>query len=249
LREVGALSALEGVSPADLGPFIAEIRHFWTVDDQLVQSQVSATGWSYTEASLLEAGGKATEGFPNVLPRLLPHLDGLGERLASGGAFLDVGTGVGCLSIAMARRFPSLQVVGIDAWAPALALARKNVGDAGLTQRIELREQPGEDLPDERAFDLGWIPAPFIPPTVLDRVAQRVHRALRPGGWVLLAVAKPGEGLRGAALDFRVALWGGRPMTQAEAERVLVDAGLTQVKTLPGPPRDFKMIVAGRRAG
>ena len=33
-----------------------------------------------------------------------------------------------------------------------------------------------------------------------------------------------------------------------EVEKRLADVGFTQVRTLPGPPRDFKIIVAGRRA-
>jgi len=46
----------------------------------------------------------------------------------------------------------------------------------------------------------------------------------------------------------RVALYGGAPSTQPEIEKLLAEKGLAEVKTLPGPPRDFKMIVAGRRA-
>ena len=135
-----------------------------------------------------------------------------------------------------------------DGGSPSLALARKNVGYAGLLDRIELREQPGEELPDERAFDLAWIPAPFVPRHALGRLVEQVHRALKPGGWLLFAAAKPGEDSRGAALRFRVALYGGASSTQQEIEKLLAEKGLTEVKTLPGPPRDFKIIVAGRRA-
>ena len=81
----------------------------------------------------------------------------------------------------------------------------------GSQDRIEIREQPGEELPDERAFDLAWIPAPFVPPHALGRLVEQVQRALKPGGWLLFAAAKPGEDSRGAALRFRVALYGGAP--------------------------------------
>jgi hypothetical protein len=36
--------------------------------------------------------------------------------------------------------------------------------------------------------------------------------------------------------------------TQSEIDQLLTDKGLTEVRTLPGPPRDFKIIVAARRA-
>lgn len=249
LREIGALQALDGTSAADLAPLLAEIRHFWALDNDFLSTPERAPGWTYTDTEVLQSAGEATQGFANVLPRFLPQLEGLGPRLEGpAAAFLDVGTGVARLSIAMARKWPSLRVVGLDVWGPSLALARRNVAEAGLQGQVELRELPAEDLADERAFDLAWIPAPFVPPPALGRLVERVHRALKPGGWLLFAAAKPGEDVRGAALRFRVALFGGAPSTQQEIEKVLTDKGLTEVRTLPGPPRDFKIIVAGRRA-
>jgi SAM-dependent methyltransferase len=250
LREAGALQALEGTSAGEVAPLLAEIRHFWSLDNDFLVRPERAPGWTYADPDVLQGGGDVTEGFPNVLPRLLPLLEGLAPRLeGSGAAFLDVGTGVGKLAIGMARKWPSLRVVGLDVWGPSLALARKNVTDAGLRDRIVLREQPGEQLPDDSVFDLAWIPAPFVPKHALGRLVAQVHRALKPGGWLLFAAAKPGEDLRGAALGFHVALFGGAPSTQQEIETLLVEKGLTDVKVLPGPPRDFKIVVAGRRAG
>jgi SAM-dependent methyltransferase len=202
----------------------------------------------HTDTSILQGGGELTAGFANVLPQLLPMLDGLAQRLGTpGAAFLDVGTGVARLAIAMARKWPALNVVGLDVSGPALALARRNVAQADCEGRIELREQPAQELPDESAFDLAWIPAPFVPEYALGCLVERVHRALKPGGWMLFATARPGEDLRGAAMRFRVALFGGKPMTQDEAETLIADKGFVDVRTLPGPPRDVKMIVAGRR--
>src|SRR5262249_29772751 len=143
---------------------LAELRHFWQLDNDFLEKPERAPGWTYTDTEVLQVGGQITEGFANVLPRLLPMLEGLAPRLeGSGAAFLDVGTGVARLAIGMAKKWPSLRVVGLDVWGPSLALARKNVTEAGLGDRIELREQRGEEVPDERAFDLAWIPAPFVP--------------------------------------------------------------------------------------
>lgn len=247
LREAGALQALEGTSPAEVAPLLAEMRHFWALDDDFLAMPSRAPGWRYTDTDVLQGGGEITEGFANVLPRFLPLLDGLGPRLDSGATFLDVGTGVARLSIGLARRWPSLRVVGLDVWGPSLAIARKNVLDAGLQDRIEVREQAGEELSDEQTFDLAWLPAPFVPAPAVPPLVERLHRALKPGGWLLFAAAKSGDDLRGAALRFRVALYGGAPSTQPEIEKLLAEKGFVDVKTLPGPPRDFKMIVAGRR--
>ena len=248
LREIGATAALDGTTPDELRPLLVEIKHFWLVDSDFLANSDRPQGWGYTDSAVLDSAGELTQGFAQALPRIAQDLPGLAERLhAADGRFLDVGTGVGRLSIAMARRFPSLHVVGVDTWAPSLTLARHHIAEARLNDRIELREQSGADLSDRDAFDLAWIPAPFIPPEAIGGLLDRVYRALKPGGWVLFATAKPGEDLRGAVMRFRVAQWGGRPTTQADVEALLTRAGFADLKVLPGPPRDFKMIVAARR--
>ncbi|MFN8061091.1 MAG: class I SAM-dependent methyltransferase [Vicinamibacterales bacterium] len=227
---------------------LAELRHFWDLDDDLLTMPGRAPGWSYTDAAVLQRAGDISEGFATVLPRLLPLLDGLSNRLQTpGAAFLDVGTGVAKLALAMARVWPSLAVVGIDVWPPALAIARANIEEAGLQNRVEVREQPCEQLTDEAMYDLAWLPAPFVPKHSLGNLSERVHGALKPGGWLLCAAAKPGDDLRGAALRFRVQLYGGEPSAQTEIENLLSAKSFINVRTLPGPPRDYKIIVAGQR--
>jgi SAM-dependent methyltransferase len=249
LQEIGATAAMEGASPEELKALFTEIRHFWLLDGEVLSSPERAPGWTHTDHDILATGGELTEGFANVLTRIAPQFEDLGARLEGrNGSFLDVGTGVARLSIAIARRWPSLRVVAVDTWGPSLSLARSNVTAAGLQDRIELREQDAGELLDERAFDLAWIPAPFIPPQELWRIVGRVHRALKPGGWLLFGTAKPGTDLRAALMAFRVATWGGQLTAQEEIEKRLADACFKQIRVLPGPPRDFKMIIAARRA-
>lgn len=248
LRAAGAEAALEAAAPAELAPLLAELRHFWVLDDDFLAAHDRAPGWHYRDEAALDSGGEITRGFPAVLARIAPTLDELEARLAAPTSrFLDVGVGVGQLSIAMARQWPSLHVVGIDPWAPSLARAHAGVAAAGLGDRIELREQAGEDLADSSRYDLAWVPAPFIEEHRLPVVARRVREALVPGGWALFAAARTCDDLRGEAMRFRVALYGGRAWTAAELDALLRDAGFGDVRTLPGPPRDFKMIVAARR--
>jgi SAM-dependent methyltransferase len=118
--------------------------------------------------------------------------------------------GVAGLSIAMAHLWPSLRVVGIDPWPPALFLARENVQRAGLRDRIVLREQVVEDLADTEAFDLVWLPSAFIPAKAIPPACENVCRALRPGGWLLFAMATPGtDPLTASLVRLRTVLWGG----------------------------------------
>src|SRR5258706_71544 len=83
-------------------------------------------------------------------------LGDLAARFEKGARFLDVGVGVGSLSIAMCRAFPQVRAVGLDVFEVPLGIARDKVARAGLADRIELRQVAIEDLKDEEAFDLVW---------------------------------------------------------------------------------------------
>jgi len=249
LQHAGVHDAVHAAAPEEVAPLLAELRHFWLLDDELVRHPERAAGWTSADPDLLDSAGEVTRGFPHALARFAPQLDGLAVRLeAPGAAFLDVGVGVGHLAIAMARRWHHLRVLGVDPFAPALARARDRVAAAQLGDRVELSAQPVEDLADEAAFDLAWVPAPFIPDAVMCRVIARVRDALKPGGWLLVAVATSGEDLRGAAMSLRVARFGGRAATRDEVFALLHESGLTDIRALPSPPRDFKIVVAARRS-
>jgi release factor glutamine methyltransferase len=54
-------------------------------------------------------------------------------RLPHGGRVLDLGTGSGALALALAHSRPDAQVVALDASQPALAVARENAAQLGLS--------------------------------------------------------------------------------------------------------------------
>jgi SAM-dependent methyltransferase len=209
--------------------------------------------WDPTEPAVMQAAGEASAAFPGLLARsIAPRLEGLAARLeAPGAAFLDVGVGVAALAVEMARRWPSLRVLGIDPWPPALAIARAQVRRAGLGARIALRWQRGQDLREEARFDLAWVPGAFIPAADLPAVLHRAARALRPAGWLLLATAAtaPGDALAAALGRLRVAAWGGAEATPEAVARLLDGAGLASVTALPRPPGSAIAVVAGRAPG
>jgi SAM-dependent methyltransferase len=210
----------------------------------------AAHGWRYADPALLEAWGvRSVEPVPIWAKRLFPALDGLCESLAAPTAsFLDVGTGVGRLAIAMCEQFPALRVVGLDPFDTALELARRNVAEAGLEDRIELRPKPVQDLADQDCYDLAWVPVMFLPADVAARGLHRVRAALRPGGWVVLgSMAAEGNGLQPAVQRLVSLLFGSGRLFPDHAAEMLRAAAYERIQILPAAPGVPIRMIVGRR--
>ncbi|MCX6981694.1 MAG: peptide chain release factor N(5)-glutamine methyltransferase [Verrucomicrobia bacterium] len=123
-----------------------------------------------------------------LIPR--PETEQLCEMLASadcawkGGRIADVGTGSGCIALALALALPDARVTGLDAADNALALARENADRCGLTARVTFAKS---DLLSaaEAPFDLIVANLPYIPTgelAALQPEVQRDPRAALDGG-------------------------------------------------------------------
>lgn len=246
---LGLTDALESASPGELAAALAPIRALFLQANDLLTDPARAPGWSYTDADVLESLGRTSAGFAGVLQdTVAPQLDGLEERLAAEGAsFLDVGVGVAGLAIAMAGQWPNLRVVGIDPWEPSLALARANVSAAGLDDRIELRGARVEELDDRHRFDLAFLPAPFLPRSVLDGAVGRLRETLRPGGWVVVGLYRGRDRLDEALALLRAARSGGSSPTPSEVVGLLRGAGFEQAGEFPAELGISSALAVGRR--
>lgn len=78
-----------------------------------------------------------------ALARLVPpdgNARAAGVADGSGLLIADVGTGSGCLAVALAHQLPGARIAATDISAAALALARRNAARHGLAERIEFIE-------------------------------------------------------------------------------------------------------------
>lgn len=101
-----------------------------------------------------------------LIPR--PETEELIRRIADSGlrpaSALDVGTGNGCIAIALKRLFPAAAVTAVDLSAAALDIARENARKLGA--EIDLRQADALGLEGEfagRTFDLIVSNPPYIP--------------------------------------------------------------------------------------
>ncbi|MGH9277307.1 MAG: SAM-dependent methyltransferase [Acidimicrobiales bacterium] len=208
-------------------------------------------GWAEQADETLLAQGAASGRFVSAfLPRLFAQVPELHDRLKTPGArFLDVGVGVGAMACAIANAIPSLSIVGIDPFRRALRLAAQRVAELGLEDRVTLRRCGVEEVDDEEAFDLAWLPAPFIPPPLFATGVERLFRALRSGGWILVGMGRlEGKSLSTAVTRWQTALIGGTPLTQDEAIAHLTRVGFVDGRKLESSPGAPVAVIARRTA-
>ena len=97
----------------------------------------------------------------------------LGDRIAAW-ALADVGTGSGCLAIALARELPRARVTATDISPDALAIARRNASRHRMADRVTFHHTDLLDgLPGP--FDLIVSNPPYVPDAVIDTLAPEVR--------------------------------------------------------------------------
>jgi release factor glutamine methyltransferase len=76
-------------------------------------------------------------------------------------SIIDVGTGSGVIALSLAKKFPEAEIYAVDVSEDALALARENAAQLGLTERVQL--STGDLLKNiSERFDLIVANLPYI---------------------------------------------------------------------------------------
>jgi release factor glutamine methyltransferase len=130
-------------------------------------------------------------------------------------SILDVGTGSGCIALALAQEFPGADIHATDISAAALEIARANAARLQLEKRIQFYQADlleglnlggldfivsnppyvGESEEDQVQLEVRKFEpraAVFAGPTgieVIERLIPQAHAALRPGGWLIVEIS------------------------------------------------------------
>jgi SAM-dependent methyltransferase len=251
LDALGIREAVDELSPPEMAGLASLFEGYLAQATDLVATP-RRVGWDHDQSSILMTQGNLSALLAGIFQRhVLPRLDGAADSLDKPGAsFLDIGAGVAALSVAICRTWPNVRVTAVDPWDRALALARDVVAAADMGERIELRAIAAEQLDDEAEHDVAWVPTFFIPAAALDPIFERVHAALRPGGWVIAGLyARPADPLAAALADLRTVRQGGTLQTAQETVALLEGAGFEDVLVhFDAAWRAPVVFVAGRRA-
>ncbi|MEU3855360.1 methyltransferase domain-containing protein [Streptomyces sp. NPDC029554] len=212
-----------------------------------------SSGWADLDDEVLRNQGRASAGTGRAIAgKVVPALPGLAERLdLEGSRILDVGTGIAALASALAEAFPRTVVVGIDVLERVLELAREELAatHGEVADRVVLRHGDVVGITDRAAYDLVWLPAPFLSENALAQAVPRLIAALKPGAWIVVGTNPAGpDPLRRAVAGWHAVRNGGNAYDVDRMTATLIAHGLRderQFPTVPGGP----VLVAARHAG
>ncbi len=193
-----------------------------------------------------------------LVPR--PETEGLVERAIArapqGGRVLDLGTGGGAIAIALACARPDLTITAVDASAEALGLARDNVAQHELADRVELVLGDWWTAVPDRRFEMLVSNPPYVDPARPDLLEDAVRR-YEPGAALFTVPGDPASAYRqilsgveaglvpGAWVLFETGVEAAEPaLAELRARPSLIE--LTLENDLAGLPRYLLARIAGR---
>lgn len=238
VTESGAL--LSSAHPESLLPMVLHGNRMWE-------------GWTHL-TEVIKTGRNLHYGPPHkqsweVLKAFIEAMHvigrGLSEEIAASldltpyRRLLDVGGGSGTYTVAFLRRNPKMTAVIFD-MGDVLALAEKRMKDEGLSDRVSL--VPGDFYENElpRGCDLALLSAIIHQNSPEENVTlfRKVHRALEPGGTLLIrdhvmdeTRTRPAFGAL-FALNMLVATPAGDTYTYPEIESALKAGGFASIRLL-----------------
>jgi SAM-dependent methyltransferase len=140
-------------SPVFMAPAFGAAASLYLDEDQTVAIFRSGAGlpWGKHNHRLFEA----VEVFyrngyrVNLTSVWIPQLEGVDQKLASGGRVADVGCGHGASTILMAQAYPRSEIVGFDTHPASIEVARARAAEAGVGERVRF------EIADARSFEGG----------------------------------------------------------------------------------------------
>jgi len=160
---------------------------------------------------------------------------------------LDVGTGSGILPLALAKKFPQLEIFTVDVSPAALALARKNCAGAGKITFLESDLMENATLPEK--FQMIVANLPYIPSgdiATLQREVRHEPRLALDGGadgldLVRRLITQSAGRTRYLALELG-------DNQAAEAKTLCLRAGYALIRILPDFTQRERILIAEYQA-
>ena len=179
-NEEESLAFAGGAFGAPMGPDIAE---------RLAEAFRTGIGLSYQDLGPNAAhrtermlGPWARQA---LVPRIIPSLSGVDEKLRAGARAADIGCGAGVALLAMAEAYPKSEFHGYDPSSHAIDRAQTKLDESGLTN-VRLHTASGEALPADESFDFLLTFDCLHDMTQPAEVITAIRRGIKPDGtWLI----------------------------------------------------------------
>lgn len=142
-------------------------------------------------------------------------LELIGRMASSRPRIVDVGTGSGCIALALAKEIPAAQIEAVDISGTALEIARANASRQRLDHGISFRQSDLLSDAPRHSFDLVVSNPPYVGESeedqvqlevrkfeprnavfagrngteVIERLIPQARQALKPGGWLVMEIS------------------------------------------------------------
>lgn len=213
----------------------------------------------WIEALDLMNGGAYQHRLASYWMKQMPDVD---RRLAAGGRALDIGCGVGKVSLALARAYPDARITGFDPDRNSIALARKAAANSGFGN-VEFLEGLITDIPAEAVFDFAGLFDCLHDLAEPAATLAEIRKRMGPGGVLMVMEPKAADRLADNSNPLGTVYYGfslfhcmtqslaqggpglGTCMGPQRAMSLLGEAGFQDVKELPIKSQT-NMFFAGR---
>jgi ubiquinone/menaquinone biosynthesis C-methylase UbiE len=146
------------------------------------------TWWDKVSHTFIQGVSMTGSAFyVRLVPNGLAQVPGLPDVLARAPHILDTACGAGAGLVRLAEAYPDATLVGADGDAYSLELAAERLRQHGLADRVELIHTPLEELDRRGEFDLVTNNISMHECRDIERVAENVAAALRPGGFFVIS--------------------------------------------------------------
>lgn len=233
---------LENLSSDELQFIHSTIRANLLRALELTQPGGESSGWAYDNPEILNSQGRASRVVAECISEFAKRTPDLHQLLYEDSHFLDVGSGVGWISLTMAEKWPSLICTGIDIHDPALKLAETNRISSSSGDRVRFCNLNVTEIIDEEAYSIVFIPIVFMPEPVVRKALPKIFQATVPGGWVFVAsFSVPSDPLEKALTDLKTTLFGGRIWCEKELVALIGDVGFELREDIGGETQLYLM--------
>jgi len=246
--------------------YITGSREFWEIDIEVGPGVLVPR--PETEELVEEALARLSDG-PAVARLPGKGAPGVPPRVA----IADIGTGSGCVAVALARWLPGATVTATDTSLDALAFARRNAERHGVADRVRLAAgdllggQPGPF--DTTASNPPYVPSGecpdlqaeirlYEPVSALDggedgldvirRLVPEAAAGLRPGGWLLFEFGYgQADGVRSVVEAEPAFEWHGTRADLAGIPRVAIARRRVAASVAPPPDPESRLASSAER--